>query len=179
MRNDALETINALRASGMDVIMLSGDRESTVSQMAQALGIDHYAAEQLPAHKVHFVEDLAKAGRHVLMVGDGINDAPALAAGHVSMSPASAADISQNAADLVFQGNSLASIPASIRTARMAHGLVKQNFALAFLYNAIAVPLAMAGLATPLFAAVAMSSSSIVVTLNALRLRLTKWSISS
>ncbi|MBT4038757.1 MAG: cadmium-translocating P-type ATPase [Rhodospirillales bacterium] len=179
LRNDALETINALRASGMDVIMLSGDRESTVSQMAQALGIDHYAAEQLPAHKVHFVEDLAKAGRHVLMVGDGINDAPALAAGHVSMSPASAADISQNAADLVFQGNSLASIPASIRTARMAHGLVKQNFALAFLYNAIAVPLAMAGLATPLFAAVAMSSSSIVVTLNALRLRLTKWSISS
>jgi P-type Cu2+ transporter len=175
LRDDAADSIQALRAMDMDIIMLSGDRENAVKLVAEAIGIGHFVAEQLPAHKVGTIQDLADQGRKVLMVGDGINDAPALAAGHVSMSPATAADISQSAADLVFQGNSLTAIPASIRTAQNAHGLVKQNFALAFLYNAIAVPLAMAGFATPLFAAIAMSSSSIVVTLNALRLRLSRW----
>ena len=91
------------------------------------------------------------------------------------MSPASAADVSQTAADIVFQGESLGPIPATIRTARLADSLVRQNFALAFLYNAIAVPIAVAGLVTPLIAAIAMSSSSVVVTLNALRMRIASW----
>ena len=129
----------------------------------------------MPDQKVEHVRALSKQGRKVLMVGDGLNDAPALAAGFASISPATAADISQTAADIIFQGQSLASVPATIRTARIANALVRQNFALAFIYNAIAVPLAIMGLVTPLIAAVAMSSSSLVVTLNALRLRLMSW----
>ncbi len=175
LRPDAAATITALKRMGLDCVLLSGDRESAVSAVAAELGIDNFAAECLPDEKVARIEDLAKNGRKVLMVGDGLNDAPALAAGFVSMSPATAADISRTAADAVFQGEALAPVAATVRTARLAGRLVKQNFALALLYNMVAVPVALAGLATPLVAAVAMSSSSLAVTLNALRLRLLRW----
>jgi P-type Cu2+ transporter len=173
-RPDAATVIAALRKRGLHIELLSGDRPHVVTAMADQLGISKYHAECLPDHKVQRLKQLAEDGHKVLMVGDGLNDAPALAAGFVSMSPAGAADISQTAADLIFQGDSLAPVLHAVETAGTAGRLVRQNFALAFLYNAIAIPVAVAGLATPLVAAVAMSSSSLVVTLNALRLRLAR-----
>ncbi|WP_156257273.1 HAD-IC family P-type ATPase, partial [Sandarakinorhabdus oryzae] len=150
--------------------ILSGDRPGPVAAVAQALGIPGTGGLD-PAEKLAAITALAEQGRRVLMVGDGLNDGPALAAGHVSVAPASAADASQNAADAVFLGASLAPVAFAIRAARATQAIVRQNFALAIGYNIIAVPLAIAGLVTPLIAALAMSGSSIIVVANALRLK--------
>ena len=174
LRDDARDTVTRLRDLGLSVELLSGDRMDVVRAVADELAIADWRAQCPPDGKVQRLKVLAGQGRRVLMVGDGLNDAPALAAGLASMSPSTAADISQTAADLVFQGRSLAPVAEAIVVARAATRHVKQNFALAILYNVIAVPVAVAGLATPLVAAVAMSSSSILVTLNALRLKLAK-----
>ncbi len=161
-----------LQGQGVPVMLLSGDRPAAVRDLAAALGIADWHAECRPADKIAHLEKLAAAGHKVLMVGDGLNDAPALATAFASASPAEAADISQTAADVILQGDSLAPLAEAIRVARSARRLVLQNFALALGYNAVAVPLAVAGLVTPLIAAAAMSASSIAVTLNALRLNL-------
>jgi Cu2+-exporting ATPase len=171
LRPDARMVVDALHRAGMRVLLLSGDRARAVARCAAAVGIADWAAKLRPADKVARLAALAAEGRHVLMVGDGLNDAPALAAADVSMSPSSAADVSQNAADIVFQGDSLAAVGDALLVARRAQRLVRQNLLFAILYNAVAVPLAVAGLVTPILAAAAMSSSSLIVISNALRLR--------
>jgi len=177
-RVDAKTTIQQFKDKGLKVILLSGDHENVVSAVADELTIDEWHSSLLPAGKVDALERLEITGHKVLMVGDGLNDAPALSAGHVSISPSSAVDISKSAADFVFQGADLIPVFNTWMLAKRAGMRVKQNFALAFIYNVIAVPVAMAGLATPLLAAIAMSSSSILVTLNALSLRLRRTALS-
>lgn len=167
MRGDAAEAIETLTDLGLKVSLLSGDHTAAVAAMAASAGITDFRANLLPEDKVAAIERMNR----VLMVGDGINDAPALRAAHASMAPATAADIGRSAADFVFTGGELATVPFIIETARRAATIVRQNLALAIGYNAVAVPLAICGLVTPLIAAVAMSSSSMIVVINALRLR--------
>ncbi|HVZ02239.1 MAG TPA: heavy metal translocating P-type ATPase metal-binding domain-containing protein [Dongiaceae bacterium] len=170
LRPDAEAVVARLKAMEIGVEILSGDRPAPVEDLARRLGIGTWQARMLPADKVARLEALAKQGRKVLMVGDGINDAAALSSAHVSMAPASGTEITQSAADVVFQGDRLEAIPATILVARGADRLVRQNLLIALLYNLFAVPLAILGFVTPLIAAVAMSSSSLIVILNALRL---------
>ncbi|MBN8970523.1 MAG: cadmium-translocating P-type ATPase [Rhizobiales bacterium] len=170
LRDGARETIAELTNNGFAVEVLSGDRDEAVRRIAGDLGAQHLS-EVTPAGKVARVSAIESSGRRVLMVGDGLNDAPALAAAHASMAPASAADVGRNAADLVFLHESLRAVPEAIGIARNAARLVQQNLALAIGYNVIAVPIAVLGYVTPLIAAVAMSSSSVIVIANALRLR--------
>ncbi|MEH6631856.1 MAG: cation-translocating P-type ATPase [Halopseudomonas aestusnigri] len=174
LRPDAMSAINLAKEYLSSVELLSGDRSSAVKMVAQELTLSNWKAEANPKDKINRLEELTSENKKALMVGDGLNDAPALATAFVSASPATAADISQTTADFIFQGNRLKPIIEAIGIARKAKILIFQNFGLAILYNTIAVPLAMAGLVTPLFAAIAMSSSSIIVTLNALRLRLSE-----
>ncbi len=170
LRSDAREVVKRLTDAGLHVEILSGDGRAAVEAAARDAGIVDWRAEQQPADKIARLDALKAEGRKVLMVGDGLNDAPALAAGHASLSPSSAADISQTAADAVFQGEKLTPIIEILRVAHGARRRAVENFAIAIGYNFIFVPLAVIGLATPLIAAIAMSASSIAVTANALRL---------
>jgi Cu2+-exporting ATPase len=170
LRPDAAEVVARLQSAGKRVVLLSGDRQAVVAAVAEGLGIAEWQAAVTPAAKCQRLAELAAGGARVLMVGDGLNDAPALAAAHASVSPASAADISQNAADVVFQGTSLAAVSEVLEVAGRSDSLVRQNIVLAIGYNALAVPLAMLGYVTPLIAAAAMSTSSLIVVGNALRL---------
>ncbi len=170
LRSDAVETIRALAALNLDIRLVSGDSAQAVEAAARAAGIGESLSACLPGGKVEALQALAAQGRRVLMVGDGLNDAPALAAAHVSMSPASGSDIAQASAGIVFTGERLAPVLNALQTARAARRKITQNFVLAIGYNIVAVPIAILGYATPLIAAVAMSASSIVVVANALTL---------
>ncbi len=169
LRPDSREAIEALAGAGLPVQILSGDREEPVQALAAILRIPHVARVS-PGGKTAQIAALAGSGQKPLMVGDGLNDAPALAAAHASMAPASAADIGRTAADLVFLRESLMAVPQAISVARNAARLVRQNMALAVGYNFIAVPIAVLGHVTPLVAAIAMSVSSLIVVANSLRL---------
>jgi len=171
LRPDAIAVVEALAARGLDLIMLSGDRPEAVRPVAQSLGITDWHAGLTPKGKIEAIARLNSRERRVLMVGDGLNDAPALAAAHASLSPITAAHLTQAHADALFLGERLAPVLYAIRVTRRARSLMRQNLALAVIYNTLAVPIAMAGFATPLIAAAAMSGSSILVTLNALRAR--------
>ena len=171
LRPDAVEVMRDLASRGYDLRILSGDRNAAVAPIARALGISHWQGELTPAEKIVYIDALKNEGRRVLMVGDGLNDAPSLAAAHVSLSPISAADLTQAQADAVFLGERLVPVAEALKVARRARRLMTQNLWLAAIYNTIAVPVAIAGLVTPLIAALAMSASSMMVTLNSLRAR--------
>lgn len=170
LRTDADQVISQFHTAGIRTVLLSGDRQEVVEKVAQQVGVEEYHAALSPVEKCHYIEALKQQGANVLMVGDGLNDAPSLATANVSISPSTAIDIAQNTADIVFQGDKLAPLFTTWQTARYATELVKQNFALAVIYNIIAIPLAVMGYVTPLIAAVAMSGSSLVVIGNSFRL---------
>ncbi len=170
-RPEAAATVARLKAAGLPVTLLSGDAEGPVRTLAESLGIDRWIARASPAGKVAELDRLRAAGHRVLMVGDGLNDAAALAAAHVSISPASAIDASRSAADLIILGDHIERAADALDLARTARRRIVENFALSFGYNIVAVPIALAGYVTPLLAAIFMSASSIVVVLNAMRLR--------
>jgi P-type Cu2+ transporter len=171
LRPDAIEAVQALRDLGLDLHILSGDSAGAVRPVAETLGIAQWLGGLKPAEKIVLIETLKSQGRRVLMVGDGLNDAPSLAAAYASLSPISAADLTQAQADAVFLSERLMPVYEAVQISRRARSLMTQNLWLAAVYNAIAVPVAIAGLVTPLIAALAMSGSSVLVTLNALRAR--------
>lgn len=171
LRADAGPALEAIAARDVRIEMLSGDREQAAERIARAAGVAEWRASVDPREKVSRVEALQAQGHRTLMVGDGLNDAAALALAHVSISPGTAVDATQAAADMVLQGETLTPIVDAIDVARQTRRRVLENFAFAAAYNAVAVPLAAAGLVTPLIAALAMASSSLIVTLNALRIR--------
>lgn len=171
LRPDAVAVVKSLRERGLDCRILSGDRPEAVAPIAEALGVELWRGGCNPAEKIEALDALKAKGRKVLMVGDGLNDAPALAAAHVSLSPISAADLTQAQADAVFLGDKLLPVLETVEISRRAHQLMRQNLQIALVYNLIAVPLAFLGYVTPLVAALAMSGSSTIVTLNALRAR--------
>ena len=170
LRPDAHAAIDALRGEGLDAMILSGDRAEAVAPVARALGLTAQTAMS-PQDKLAAIERQAGLGHKVLMLGDGLNDGPALAAGHASMAPGSASDVGKNAADCIFLGDRLMPVVDTIRMARRTQAIVRQNFMAAIGYNVVAVPLAFMGLVTPLVAAIAMSGSSLIVVGNALRLK--------
>jgi Cu2+-exporting ATPase len=170
LRPDALRAMVEMEALGLEARLISGDDPAVVEDIATRMGID-WKARVTPAGKNELVLAERANGRRILMVGDGLNDGPALKAADVAMAPAAASDVGQMAADLVFFGDSLEAIPVAVRASRRTMRIIKQNFALAIAYNVLAVPLAIVGAVTPLIAALAMSGSSILVVANALRLR--------
>jgi Cu2+-exporting ATPase len=169
-RADAAEAIARLQCAGLQVELLSGDTPVAVADLAASLSVVAQA-RMSPADKYRYIGELQAQGRRVLMVGDGLNDGPALKAADVAMAPGTASDVGTLAADIVFLGDRLMPVPLAIAAARRTMAVVRQNFALAIGYNAIAVPLAILGQVTPLIAALAMSASSLIVVANALRLR--------
>lgn len=169
LRPDSAEAIARLKALGIDASILSGDNSAAVAAIARESGLMAQCAAS-PADKQDAISRLQAAGERVLMAGDGLNDGPALAAAHASIAPGSASDVGRQASDMVFLGDSLLALPRAVAASRRTMAVVKQNFVLAIGYNVLAVPLAMMGYLTPLMAAVAMSSSSVIVVANSLRL---------
>jgi P-type Cu2+ transporter len=169
LRPDSKATITKLSELGLPASLLSGDSMEAVTPIALQLGIMAQANAK-PEDKVDTIKRLSAQGMKVLMVGDGLNDGPALAAAHVSIAPGSASDVGQQAADVVFTSDSMLPVALSVKVARRTMQTVRQNFGLAIGYNVLAVPLALSGMVTPLIAAIAMSTSSLIVVGNALRL---------
>lgn len=171
LKDDAQETVKTLLQDGLDIVLLSGDRQNVANRIGLEAGISRILAEQTPVDKYQQLEKSKADGHKVLMVGDGLNDAPVLAGADVSMAPGTAIDMAQNAADIVFMGGRLSSVSYTHQVSKLTQRLVKQNFTISIIYNFIAVPAAFCGLITPMLAALAMSLSSLIVIGNSFRLR--------
>lgn len=165
------EMVEDLARQGLTLHILSGDRQAAVSHLADTLGIASFRAEAVPEDKLAFVETLQRQGKRVLMVGDGINDAPVLAASDVSVAVAGGADVAREGADIVMLNDDMAAVGTALRQAKRTAQIIRQNLWWASAYNLVAVPLAAAGFVTPWIAALGMSLSSLLVLGNALRLR--------
>ncbi|MEP1216270.1 MAG: heavy metal translocating P-type ATPase [Marinobacter sp.] len=169
-RAEAKEAVQLLQQAGLRTILLSGDRSGHVTQIAQALGIDEAIGQASPEEKLQVLEDLREQGRHIMMVGDGLNDLPSMAGAGVSVAMGSAADLTQLKADAVLLNGQLTQLAEALKTAQRTRRIIRQNMAWALGYNLCALPLAAAGLVPPWLAAIGMSISSLVVVLNAMRL---------
>lgn len=172
VKKDAHSTIEELKSYDVDTVLISGDRVKVAERIAQDVGMETVYAQKNPVDKHGILESFRGGNRKILMVGDGLNDAPVLSAADVSMAPGTALDIAQNAADIIFQGKLLSPVSFTYKIALRTRTLIKQNFALAVIYNAIAIPLAFMGLVTPMIAAIAMSGSSLLVIANSYKLKL-------
>lgn len=171
LRKDAKDTIQALQRRGLKLYLLSGDRQEIVDETGRQLGIPDIRSGMKPEDKYNFMQELRRQGHKVMMVGDGMNDAPTLAGADVSVSPSSAIDLARNSSSVVFTGEMLSPLLRLIQTGVRSQTLVHQNFGMTFIYNLVAIPMAVAGYVTPLIAAAAMSLSSLAVILNAFRIR--------
>ena len=174
IKDSAAEMLQNLKQHGIRLHLLSGDRQAAVAQVAQELGLDAYRAEATPEDKLAYVENLQKQGHKVMMIGDGINDAPVLAQADVSAAVATSADVARDGADVVLLNDDLNVLPVMMEQARRTHQIIRQNLTWASAYNLVAVPLAVFGYVTPWIAALGMSFSSLLVLGNALRLLKTK-----
>ncbi len=171
LRNSVTETVQQLKDLGLDMIILSGDQESAVTQVAEQTGIEHYHAGLLPQEKMQWVKDQQQLGKRVAMIGDGINDAPTLALTDVSFSLAESTGLANAHSNMLILGQDLDVLPRIFALARLTMKRIHQNFAWAIGYNLIALPFAMAGMVPPWVAAIGMSLSSVLVVYNSMRIK--------
>jgi len=174
VKQGAYELVEQMHARGVEVVMLTGDNNLSAQKVAKGVGITQYYAELTPEEKLHYVEELHKNGKVVVMVGDGVNDILALAKADIGIVMGSGSDIAVEVSDVVLLNDSLESLLGAFKISKTTFSLIKQNFAISLIYNAITIPLAMAGLVIPLVAALSMSFSSLLVVGNSMRIRY-KW----
>lgn len=174
IRDTAKSAVSALKKRGLQVIMLTGDNHITAQAIANELGIDKVIAEVLPEHKADKIRELRQQGQVVAMVGDGINDAPALAEADIGVAMGSGSDVAIETADIALMRADLNAVVDAIQLSHLTVRNIRQNLFWAFAYNSLGIPIAAAGLLAPWLAGAAMAFSSISVVLNALRLQRVK-----
>jgi len=171
LRPSSREAMSRLKDMGIEVVMLTGDNAATAKAIADVAGVSNYRAQVLPGEKAAAVAEFKTEGRVVGMVGDGVNDAPALAAADVSFAIGAGADVALEAADIALMRNDLVSVVDAISLSRATLGKIRQNLFFAFIYNVLGIPLAAAGMLNPVIAGAAMALSSVSVVSNSLLLR--------
>ncbi|MEY3202093.1 MAG: cadmium-translocating P-type ATPase, partial [Pseudomonadota bacterium] len=171
LRESAVAAVARLKKAGIEVVMLTGDHPASAAAMARAAGIESFHAELLPEDKARLIETLKQGGRVVAMAGDGINDAPALAAADVSFALGSGTDVARQTADITLIETDLGRVADAIDLSRATFGKIAQNLFFAFFYNVLGIPLAVFGYLSPVVAGAAMAASSVSVVSNSLMLR--------